>query len=69
MKKRKLIGCILNCPENIYQSRILDGLMARCEKYDYDLAVFSPLVNGTHFYKDYLYAEFNILELINFDQK
>lgn len=67
MKKRKLIGCILNCPENIYQSRILDGLMARCEKYDYDLAVFSPLVNGTHFYKDYLYAEFNILELINFD--
>ncbi len=67
MKKRKLIGCILNCPENIYQSHILDGLMARCDKYGYDLAVFSPLVNATHFYKDYLHAEFNILELINFD--
>ncbi len=67
MKKRKLVGCILNCPENIYQSRVLDGLMERCEKYGYDLVVFSPLVNCTHFYKDYLFAEFNILELINFD--
>lgn len=67
MKKRKLIGCILNCPENIYQSRILDGLLNRCDQYGYDLAVFSPLVNSSHFYKDYMHAEFNILELINFD--
>ena len=67
MEKRKLIACIMNCPENIYQQRIMDGLMARCEDYGYDLAVFSPLVNVVHFYKDYLYAECNILELINFD--
>ncbi len=67
MKKRKLIGCILNSPENIYQSRLLDGLMERCNEYGYDLAVFSPLVNASHFYKDYLHAELNILELINFD--
>ncbi len=67
MEKRKLIACIMNCPENIYQQRTMDGLMARCEEYGYDLAVFSPLVNAVHFYKDYLYAECNILELINFD--
>lgn len=67
MEKRRLIGCIINCPENIYQSRVLDGLISRCEKYGYNLAVFSPLVDATHKFKDYLHAEFNILELIDFD--
>ncbi len=57
----------MNCPENIYQHRIMDGLMARCEEYGYDLAVFSSMVHTVHFYKDYLYAECNIMELINFD--
>ncbi len=67
MEKRKLIGCIINCPENFYQQRILDGLLARCELYGYDLATFCPLVNSVHFYKDFLRAEFNILELMNFE--
>ncbi len=67
MEKRKMIACIMNCPENIYQQRIMDGLMARCEEYGYDIAVFSPLVTSVHFYKDYLYAETNIFELINFE--
>jgi len=67
MKKRKLIGCIMNCPENVYQQRLMEGLQARCELYGYDLAVFSPLVNSVHFYKDFLHAEFNLLELINYD--
>lgn len=67
MEKRKMIACIMNCPENIYQQRIMDGLMSRCKEYGYDLAVFSPLVNAVHFYKDYLYAESNIFELINFE--
>lgn len=61
-----MIGCIINCPESIYQSRVLDGLMSRCETYGYDLAVFSPLVNATHSNKEYLKAEFNLFELINF---
>ncbi|MBE6890158.1 MAG: GGDEF domain-containing protein [Ruminococcaceae bacterium] len=67
MERRKLIGCIINCPENIYQSRILDGLMSRCEAYDYDLAVFSPLVNTAHANKEYLKTEFNLLDLINYE--
>lgn len=67
MEKRKIIACIINCPDNIYQQRVLEGLMARCEQYGYDLAMFSPLVNAAHFYKDYLYAENNILELPNFE--
>lgn len=68
LKKRRIrIGCILNCPENIYQRRIIDGLMSRCIAYDYDLVFFSPLVTSAHFYKDYLHAEANLLNLINFE--
>lgn len=67
MEKRKIIACIINCPDNIYQQRVLEGLMSRCEEYGYDLAMFSPLVNTGHFYKDFLYAENNIFELPNYE--
>lgn len=66
--KRRLIGCIMNYPENIYQQRVMDGLLARCEAYGYDLAVFTPLVDITHFYQDFLHGEHNILELVNYDK-
>lgn len=65
--KRKIIGCIVNDPENDYQSNIIDGLMTQCGKYGYNLAVFSPLVDVSHYDKIYTSAEFNILNLINFD--
>ncbi len=65
--KRKLIGCIICRPENTYQSRILDGLMSRCELYGYNLAVFSPLVDVTHYHSEYLKSEMNILQLVNYD--
>lgn len=67
MKKRKVIGCIINNPESQYQSRVLDGLISQCEAYDYDLVVVSPLVDVTHFFKDYLKGDQNILNLMNFD--
>ncbi len=67
MKKRKVIGCIVNNPESEYQSRILDGLISQCEAYDYDMAVISPLVDVDHFFKDYLNGDQNILHLMNFE--
>lgn len=67
MKKRKVIGCIINNPESQYQSRALDGLISQCEAYDYDMAVFSPLVDVTHYFKDYMHGDQNILYLANFD--
>ena len=67
MKKRKVIGCIVNSPESEYQSRVLDGLISQCEAYDYDMAVFSPLVDVTHYFKDYMHGDQNILYLANFD--
>ncbi len=67
MSKRKRLAVIMNYPENIYQSRVLEGIATRCEQYNYDMAVFSTMVNSVHFYKDYLHGECNIYELINFD--
>ncbi len=67
MKKRKVIGCIINNPESQYQSRVLDGLISQCEAYDYDMAVFSPLVDVSHFFKEYMEGDQNILNLVNFD--
>ena len=67
MEKRKVIGCIINNPEAEYQTRVLKGLMSQCEAYGYDLAVFAPMVDVTHFFKEYLTGDQNILFLANFD--
>ena len=67
MKKRKTIGCILVRPEGSYEHRVLEGLISQCEQYDYDLAIFSPMVVVSHYDKDYRSGEMNILNLINFD--
>lgn len=63
MSKRKTVACIMVRPEEVYQQRVMDGLQAQCELYGYNLAIFSPLVDGSHFYKDYLKGEMNILNL------
>ena len=67
MAKRKLIGVLTANPEGIYHQRIMQGLLMQCRQYDYDVAVFSPLVQVCHFFKPYLKGELNIFELINFD--
>lgn len=66
--RRKLIGFIVANPEAVYQQRVMNGLLEQCSKYGYDCAVFSPLVQTCHFYREYLNGEVNIYELINFDK-
>lgn len=68
MSRRKLIGLLLPNPEAVYQQRLMDGVFMQCRKYGYECAVFSPLVQVCHYYKDYLSGELNIFELINFDR-
>lgn len=67
MAKRKLIGVLTANPEGIYHQRLMQGLLTQCRLYDYDVAVFSPLVQVCHYFKPYLKGELNIFELINFD--
>lgn len=64
---RKRIGLITICPEEEYQTRLMDGIFAQCEKYDYDVVVVAPLAKVTNFFTEYLEGELNIYGLINFD--
>lgn len=66
--RRRLIGFIVANPEAVYQQRVMDGLFEQCGKYGYDCAVFTPLVQTCHFYKEYLDGELNIYNMINFDK-
>ncbi|MDE7294144.1 MAG: GGDEF domain-containing protein [Oscillospiraceae bacterium] len=66
--RRKLVGFIVANPEAVYQQRVMDGLLSQCRRYGYDCAVFTPLVQTCHFYKEYLDGEVNIYNLINFDK-
>lgn len=68
MAERKKIGLILANPEAIYQQRVMNGVFSSCNKYGYDVAVFCPLVNAQHYYRNYLMGELNIFELANFDK-
>ena len=65
--KRKLIGLLTAYPEGIYARRIMEGVFAQCRAYDYDVAVFAPLVQNIHYFRDDLNGEINIFNLINFD--
>lgn len=67
MNNRKLIGVIIPFPEGLYQQRVLQGLTSQAEKYGYDLAVFSCLVEVSHYHKDYLAGDMNIFNLIDYD--
>lgn len=67
MKTRKRIGLIIANPEQIYQKRVLDGVMKQCERYDYDIVSFSPLVDIWFQDKPYREAELNIWNLINYE--
>ncbi|MBD5533696.1 MAG: GGDEF domain-containing protein [Lachnospiraceae bacterium] len=67
-KKRKLIAVLAIYLENSYQTRVMEGIFAQCQRYDYDVAVFAPLVQSIHSDKEYLSGEWNIYSLINFDK-
>ncbi|MBR5645424.1 MAG: GGDEF domain-containing protein [Treponema sp.] len=67
MGRRKRIGLITISPERDYQRRIIKGILKQCQKYDYDVFMFSSMVQHSLFFKDYLQGELNIYNLINFD--
>lgn len=67
MKTRHRLALVTTELENIYQQRVMEGIFEQAAKYDYDVAVFSTMVDSTHFMKDNLRGEQNIFRLINFD--
>ena len=64
---RKRIGVITACPENDYQHRVLSGIFAQANVYNYDVLVFSTLAHVSSNPKEHVQGELNIYNLINFD--
>lgn len=64
---RKLIGVITAVPESKHAQRVMEGVCSQCEKYGYNVAVFSPMAHISGGNTEYINGELNIYELINFD--
>ncbi len=64
---RKLIGVITAVPESKHAQRVMEGVCAQCAKYDYNVAVFAPMIHFSGGVTGYINGELNIYELINFD--
>ena len=64
---RKRIGVVIACPENDYQNRVLTGIFAQADAYNYDVLVFSPLAHVSSQFREHVHGELNIFNLINFD--
>jgi diguanylate cyclase (GGDEF)-like protein len=67
LKKRKLIGVIISEVEELYQHKLLKGIISECYSLDYDVAIFSTLIKDTGL-PEYKIGEKNIFNLMNFDR-
>ena len=68
MSRRKRIGLFMAHPETAHARRILRGMMGQCEKYGYDLFVFSPSIHLSFPHENYVRGEANIYWLANPDE-
>ena len=67
MKRRKIVGLFTAVPESVHVQRVFEGIFTQCQKYGYDVAVFSPMAHLSGGYTVYTVGEVNIWELANFD--
>ncbi len=68
MSDRKRIALFVAFPEMVHVRRILDGILSRCEAYDYDICVFASSTHLSFPHIDYMRGESNIYELANLDK-
>ena len=68
MSDRKRIALFAAFPEMVHVRRILDGILSRCEAYDYDICVFASSTHLSFPHIDYMRGESNIYELANLDK-
>ena len=64
---RRRIALLIADPGADYSQSVIHGVRSQCEKYNYDLLVFSTMVKVCHTDKQYLDGERNIFRLINYD--
>lgn len=68
MGERRKIALLTMEFSGTYPQRVLEGVFSECEKYGYDVAVISTMIEPTHHFEENLKGETNIFNLVNFDQ-
>lgn len=66
--RRKRIALITINLDGEGTQEVINGVVSQCNQYGYDVAVFSPMVHISHYFKNYLEGELKIYDLINFDK-
>lgn len=67
LKKRKLIGVLISEVEELYQQKLLRGIITQCYGLNYDVAIFSTFIKDTGL-PEYKRGEKNIYNLVNYDR-
>ena len=60
MSKRKTLALINLMPETIHSQRVAKGVFKQCDKYGYNVAVFSSMTPLTFYFQDYSEGEVRI---------
>ncbi|MBR2086376.1 MAG: substrate-binding domain-containing protein, partial [Oscillospiraceae bacterium] len=68
MYRRKRIAFLTAQIEAVHERNSLDGILRQCQKYDYELCVFSTMVHLDFPREHYLKGETNIYRLVNFSE-
>jgi diguanylate cyclase (GGDEF)-like protein len=66
LKNRKLIGVIISEVEELYQQKLLKGIISESYALNYDVAIFSTFIKNTGL-PEYKFGEKNIYNLMNFE--
>ena len=66
MSDRKTICFLTAVPESVHANRLASGIFEQCEKYGYNVAVFSSMITPDFFFKEYAEGELTIYELPDF---
>ena len=66
MNRRKRIALLTAQIEAVHERQSIDGILRQCQKYDYDLCVFSTMVHLDFPRPHYLMGESNIFRLADF---
>lgn len=64
---RKKIALLTINTESVQVINAIKGIYAQSLEYNCDVAVVTPMVHTSHFFKDYLEGELRVFDLLNFD--
>ncbi|SFB95117.1 GGDEF domain-containing protein [Ruminococcus albus] len=68
MSERKTICFLTAVPESVHANRLASGIFEQCQKYGYNVAVFSAMISPDFFFREYAEGEMTIYDLPDFSR-